>query len=298
MSTIQSAFVADPQKNQQSTGHSIPGSSYTAPNNITVPTATDVWGLPIRTAPTANMVNANALIENMSRMRMAHLNPQSPSVANPYMGSYNTAYAALPATTSTMYPVPSNIFNAFAQSNVLPVQTTGPATSSTIYPVSNYISNTPTQFNNPAVQTTAPATSSTIYPVPNSNFNAPTQSIIPAVQTTGPATSSKPKKISKRPKLTDKALQEECAAPEVNQKRVCALKLTYHRGAEPNDANSLTLHMTELLGYKPTANVYEKKPVEIKADGSKFAMPNLDKPLCQGVVCKSLIPPPPPYFRH
>jgi len=132
-----------------------------------------------------------------------------------------------------------------------------------------------------------------VYPAPNTIVNAATESNSPAVQTTLSLPSSKPKKTSSRPKHTDNALQDDCAAPAENQKRVCVLKLTYHHGVENENENSLTQRMTEILGYRPATNAYEKRGGEIKADSSKFAMPNLDKNLCERVVCKSPIPPPP-----
>ncbi len=141
-------------------------------------------------------------------------------------------------------------------------------------------------FNNPAYAA-LPPTVSRFYPAPNTIVNAATESNSPAVQTTLSLPLSKPKKTSSRPKHTDNALQDDCAAPAENQKRVCVLKLTYHRGVEKENENSLTQRMTEILGYRPTTNAYEKRGGEIKADNSKFAMPNLDKTLCECVVCKS-----------
>jgi hypothetical protein len=141
-------------------------------------------------------------------------------------------------------------------------------------------------FNNPAYAALPPTVSS-FYPAPNTIVNAATEWNSPAVQTTLSLPLSKPKKTSSRPKHTDNALQDDCAAPAENQKQVCVLKLTYHRGVEKENENSLTQRMTEILGYRPTTNAYEKRGGEIKADNSKFAMPNLDKTLCECVVCKS-----------
>ncbi len=229
MFTTQSATVTDPKTNQRSTGL---GFSLMAPNDTTVPTMRDIYGQPTQPTSLGNPVHGNSVSETLARMRMAHVNPLPPSMAVPDMWSNNTAYAALPPTTSMIYPAPNTIVNAATKSN------------------------------SPAVQTT---------------FSLPT---------------SKAKKISSRPKHTDNALQDDCAAPAEKQKRVCVLKLTYHRGVENENENSLTQRMTEILGYRPATNAYEKRGGELKADSSKFAMPNLDKTLCERVVCKLTIRPP------
>lgn len=227
MSTTLVDSATDPRVNFESTRPSITAFSLMAPNDVTVSTMADIYGVSSRTATSQPPVDADALRRALSHVDMSHLIPLSTSTANPDTGSNNTTYAAPPPTMPMIYPAPENIANA--------------ATTS------------------------------------NGN----------AVPSTGPKGSSKPSHPASRVKDLDTMLDDPVAAPGPNQKQVCSFRLTYHWGN--NGEKSMVPITTKLLGYQPTTGTYKVKNQEIKEDNSKFAMPSLDKALCQRITCKYLI---------
>ena len=98
----------------------------------------------------------------------------------------------------------------------------------------------------------------------------------------------KPKKVSSRPKShNDILLKIDAAEPEETQKRICVLKLTYHVGEAHHKSKSPRHDKTELFSWKPTKGIYEIQHGDLKTDSSKFAMPDLDKPLYNRIVGES-----------
>lgn len=95
----------------------------------------------------------------------------------------------------------------------------------------------------------------------------------------------KPKKPSSREKSHNDILIANAAAePEETQTRICVLKLTYHVGDAHRNSKSPVLNKTELFSWKPKKETYEIQHGELKSDGSKFAMPDLDKSLCNRII--------------